>query len=62
MKPVILKCPKCGHIFQYKNYWIWVWKAQFHWLVWDKKTKRIRDYRRTKCYHCGEWSWIKREK
>lgn len=62
MKIVILKCPKCECGFHYKNYWHWVWKAPFHWLWWDKKTNRIRDYRLTKCPHCDERSWMKREK
>ena len=25
-------CPKCGHKWEY-GYWQWIWKAQFHWLV-----------------------------
>lgn len=51
MKIVILKCPKCECGFHYKNYWHWVWKAPFHTF-----TKRL-----TKCPHCGERSWMKRE-
>ena len=57
---VNLTCPECG--FQWTwNYWCWIRKAQFHWLRFDKDTKRIRDYRRTKCPFCGTKSWIKRD-
>lgn len=56
-----LQCPKCGHKFEMK-YWEWIWKAQVHWLVWDKHNKRIRDKRLTKCPNCLEKSWIMRQK
>ena len=59
---VTLTCPKCGKKFCFKSYWQWVWNAQFHLLGWDKETKRIRDYRSTKCPYCKEKSWMKREK
>ena len=62
MKPVQLICPKCKSKFEFKSYWTWVWKAQFHLLGWDKETKCIYDYRLTKCPFCGYKSWIKREK
>ena len=52
-----LKCPKCEHEWEC-NYWKWVWKAPFHWLVLQKKPLRIRDYRKTKCPNCGKKSWI----
>ena len=56
-----LECPKCGHKWEY-GYWQWIWKAQFHWLVFRCNPARIRDYRKTKCPNCGEKSWIAREK
>lgn len=62
MKTVKLQCPKCGHHFEYKSYWTWVWKAQVHLLGWDKETKRIYDYRRTKCPYCKEKSYMRRIK
>ncbi len=54
MKEIHLICPKCGHQFTHKNYWVWVWKSPFHWLWFDMETSRIRDYRGTKCPHCGK--------
>ena len=56
-----LECPKCGHKWEY-GYWQWIWKAQFHWLVFKRNPFRIRDYRKTQCPNCGQWSWIAREK
>lgn len=56
-----LQCPKCGNKFE-MNYWKWLFKAPFHWLVWDKQAKRIRDSRWTKCPNCLEKSWIIRQK
>ena len=61
MKQVIVVCPKCGTVLQFKSYWDWVWKTQFHWLWWDKETKRIRDYRLTKCPNCGYKGYVKRK-
>lgn len=57
-----IRCKHCGKISTFKSYWHWVWKAQFHWLWWDKETKRIRDYRLTRCQHCEMKDWMKREK
>ena len=56
-----LECPKCGHKWEY-GYWQWIWKAQMHWLVFKRNPARIRDYRKTKCPNCGQWSWIARAK
>ena len=56
-----LQCPKCGHKFE-MSYWKWILKSPFHWLVWDKQSKRIRDKRLTKCPKCLEKSWIIRQK
>ena len=60
-KSAKLHCPKCGHKWEY-SYWQWIFKTLFHWLHWDKETKSLRDYRRTKCPVCGKYSWIKRQK
>lgn len=59
LEPITLKCPKCNKKFMFRNCWCWIWKSPFHWLHWDKATKRIRDYRKTKCPCCGQKSWIK---
>ena len=61
MKTIVVKCPHCGGKRVFRNYWSWIWHTQFHWLWWDKETKRIRDYRRIKCYLCDKISWSKRE-
>ena len=61
MKTVVVKCPHCGGRMIFRNYWRWIWRTQFHWLWWDKETKRIRDYRRIKCHLCDKISWSKRE-
>lgn len=60
MKETKVACPKCGKDTTFKNYWIWILKTPFHWLWWDKSSKRICDYRYTKCSHCGIKSWIKK--
>ena len=62
LKPVQLTCPKCNKNFVFKNFWFWVWHSPFHSLVWDKKTKRIRDYRLTKCPYCSKKCWVKSNK
>ena len=62
MKLIELICPNCKGRIYHISYWHWVWKSPFHLLSWDKETKRIRDYRLTKCPHCCEKNWIKREK
>ena len=62
MKKVNLTCKKCEGKFHYNNYWNWVWKSPFHWLWWDKDSKRICDYRYTKCPYCHQKSYMKREK
>ena len=61
MKLIKLTCPKCGETFYHINYWHWVWKSPFHWLWWDRETKRIRDYRLTRCPHCWSKEYMKRE-
>jgi hypothetical protein len=62
MKEVKVICPKCKAPRRFDNYWHWVWKTPFHWLWWDKDSKRIRDYRLTYCHNCGSKSWTKRIK
>ena len=62
MKEVTLICPKCKRSFYFNNYWHWVLKSPFHWLWWDKNTKRVRDYRLTKCKWCDKKIYMKREK
>ena len=62
MKDVKVICPNCGETIHFKNYWHWIWNTPFHWLWFDKETKIIRDYRKTKCPHCGERSFMKRTK
>lgn len=52
MKPVVLKCPKCGYTFDIKNKLAWIWQAPVHTF-----TKRY-----TKCPNCGKRSYMKREK
>lgn len=52
MKLVKLICPKCGHVFYFKNYWSWVLHSPFHFFA-----KRL-----TKCRFCEEKSWMKKEK
>lgn len=50
------KCPKCGKEFQ-MSFLKWIFTApvhNFHMFEW-------RDYRNTKCPHCGKKSFIKRE-
>ena len=61
LKPVKLKCPECAYTWEY-CYWQWVWKAPFHWLLWDNQFKCIRDYRNTKCPSCRKKSWIAKQK
>ena len=61
MKKANLECPKCGYSWEY-NYWQWVWKAPFHWLVIKKNPFCIRDYRNTNCPSCNKKSWIARNK
>ena len=51
------KCPKCEKEFE-MNYWKWIFTTLFHWFSF----KKWKDYRKTKCPHCGEKSWIKRLK
>jgi hypothetical protein len=55
------QCLKCNHKFE-MYYWEWIFNSPFHWLIWDKQTKRIRDKRLTKCPNCLEKSWITRQK
>ena len=52
MKEVKVICPRCGVRMIYKNYWDWIWNTPFHWF----------GKRRTKCSHCNEVSWIRRER
>ena len=49
MKLVKIDCPKCKATFFYKNYWVWVLQTPFHYF----------NKRKTKCPHCGEWSWVR---
>ena len=50
-------CPECKKTF-FKNYFVWLFTTPFHWF----KFKEMRDYRRTKCPHCGKKVWVKRIK
>jgi ribosomal protein L37E len=52
MKPVHVRCPKCGAKNYYKNWFDWVLHTPFHWFG-----KRL-----TKCSLCGQKSYMKREK
>lgn len=52
MKPIFLKCPKCGAINAYRNWFQWIWHCPFHWFG-----KRL-----TQCLVCGEKSYMKMEK
>ena len=60
MKPVNLTCPKCGHSFLFKNYFHWIWNSPIHWLFLDIETNRPFDFRKTKCPHCNEKSYMRR--
>lgn len=52
MKKVYVICPKCGVRMIFKNYWDWILHTPFHWF----------GKRWTKCSHCGEYSYIRRER
>ena len=52
MKPVYVRCPKCGVKNYFKSYWNWVLHTPFHWFG-----KRL-----TKCHLCGQRSYMKRVK
>jgi uncharacterized OB-fold protein len=52
MKRIVLKCPKCGQVQSYKNWFIWVLNTPFHWF----------GKRYTKCRGCGEYSFMKKER
>lgn len=51
MKTIKLQCPKCGHHFEYKNYFDWLFRTPFHWFG-----KRL-----TKCPYCKEKSYMRRK-
>lgn len=50
------KCPKCGKDFQ-MNFFKWILTTPVH----NFCMFEWRDYRKTKCPHCGEKSYMKRE-
>ena len=50
MKTINLQCPKCGHHFEYKNYFDWLFRTPFHWFG-----KRL-----TKCPYCKEKSYMEK--
>lgn len=52
MKPIILKCPKCNKKIMYMNWFDWVLHSPMHWF----------GKRYTKCFMCGQYSWMKKEK
>ena len=52
MKQVIVVCPKCGTVLQFKNYWDWVWSCPFHYF----------GKRKIKCFNCGYKGYVKKEK
>lgn len=52
MKPVYVRCPKCGVKNYFKSWFDWVLHTPFHWFG-----KRL-----TKCHLCGKKSYMKREK
>ena len=58
MKTRYFKCPTCDKGFSIKGYWKWVLSSPFHWLIWDKETKKIKDGRLTKCPYCGRRSYM----
>ena len=47
MKEVVIRCPNCGVLTFYKNWFSWVLHTPFHWF----------GARRFKCAHCGERSY-----
>ena len=52
MKQVVIQCPNCGQIIQFKNWFYWVWHCPFHWFG-----KRL-----VKCPQCGQKRYMKRNK
>ena len=52
MKQIVLKCPKCGNVTIYDNWFSWVLHTPFHWF----------GKRYTKCIWCEQYSYMKREK
>lgn len=52
MKQVIVVCPKCSTVLQFKSYWDWVWRCPFHYF----------GKRKIKCPCCGFKGYLKRKK
>ena len=48
------KCPKCKRRFWIKGYWKWIFNSLFHWF----NFKEWADYRKTKCPHCMEKTYM----
>ena len=54
MTLLYFKCPKCGEIYTVQGYWRWIFKTLIHCFDFV----RGKDYRHTKCPHCGEYSFV----
>jgi predicted RNA-binding Zn-ribbon protein involved in translation (DUF1610 family) len=49
-------CPKCGKEYTISSYWKWVFTSLFH----NFNFKQWRDYRYTKCPHCKQRSFVRK--
>jgi predicted RNA-binding Zn-ribbon protein involved in translation (DUF1610 family) len=48
------KCPECGEIYTIDSYWKWLFTTYVHCFDFVRR----KDYRRTKCPHCGKKSFV----
>ena len=51
MKQIKTRCPKCGALNFYKNYFVWILKTPFQWF----------GKRYAKCNSCWQSSFMERE-
>ena len=52
MKRLKVKCPYCGAVAVYRNWFTWVAHTPFHWF----------GKRKTKCPNCGLSAYVKGER